>query len=438
MRPWAPLLVIGVLFVTLCALFSNATPYRTPGVLLHQRGPDGGFARVPDVGAPDERQHANYIAHVMAGKGLPVFDPKSPDLFETYQSHQPPLYYVLAAGWCKALGADPQAVPDFAKVRSLNIVIGLATVLGLFFGGLWGIGRRDVGFAAAAVSLMPMNIGLHGAVSNDPLLIALCTWVLAVIAKALVEGWTLRLALIAGVLTGLACLTKTTAVTLLPILALAFVLGRKEGKGVDWKVASAAGCAALVLAVPWWMRNASLYGDPLALNAFKDAFVGSPQASVFIDGLGPLAYWTQWVAWWTARSAIGVFGYMDIFLLDSIGMEKSGAVYVALWIILALPLLFGFERKSGSSAGRGLWVVWGSFFVLVALAFVRFNMQYFQGQARYLYPALGPFAWLFAKGATFLMKGASTWSWAVLSTVLTLLDVVFLNELAVGFARRLV
>lgn len=442
MRAWVPLVAIGTLFVVLCTLVSNATPYRTSGMLLHQKGPDGAPARVPDVGAPDERQHANYIAHVMSGKGIPVLDPTSPNLIESYQSHQPPLYYVLAAGWCKVVGADPQAAGEGSRARFLNTLIGLGTIVGLFFGGRWAFRSDGVGLAAAAMGLLPMNIGLHAAVSNDPLLILLCTWSLALFARLVAGGWTIPTALVAGVLVGLACLTKTTAVVLVPTLLLAGWLSKRREETFDWKPLLLGLGAALVLAVPWWIRNTSLYGDPLALGAFKQAFVGSPQASMFIGELGPMAYWTQWVGWWTARSAIGVFGYMDIFLLDAAGQAKSDAVYLALWVVMLIPIFGAMVKKPvEDSSAKGMretaWV-WGVFSLFIVLAFVRFNMQYFQGQARYLYPALGPFAWLFACGLVRLMGKRGLWAWVVPTVALSLLNFVFLNELSAGFARRLV
>ena len=90
-----PLPVILALFVGFCCAFSAATPYRQPGVMRYQRGPDGGPAQIPDVGAPDEAAHVAYVDHLLKGKGFPVLVAGSPD----YEAHQPPLYYLAEAGW---------------------------------------------------------------------------------------------------------------------------------------------------------------------------------------------------------------------------------------------------------------------------------------------------------------------------------------------------
>ncbi len=64
------------------------TPYRSGGVLLGQRDPATGQPQqVSDVGAPDERQHANYTLKLVRGEGFPVLDPNDPNLIENYQAH---------------------------------------------------------------------------------------------------------------------------------------------------------------------------------------------------------------------------------------------------------------------------------------------------------------------------------------------------------------
>ena len=63
--------------IVLSLLYAARTPYRQAGVLLHQNR-----AAVQDVGAPDERQHANYVQHLIDGRGFPAFNPDDPSLNE--------------------------------------------------------------------------------------------------------------------------------------------------------------------------------------------------------------------------------------------------------------------------------------------------------------------------------------------------------------------
>lgn len=431
--PRWPLVVVLVLYVALAVQYARVTPYRMPGVLMHQRI-EGRPIEIPDVGAPDERQHANYIVHLREGKGLPVLVPGAPDLGETYQSHQPPLYYFLAAGWSRLLAADPTDPNAGFRLRLLNILIGIGTILGVYWACVWGFGvAKDASTgalattAAAMCALMPMMVVLHAAVSNDPLLYLLCTWTLALALYAMRYGWTWRLTLGLSVLVGLGLLTKTTAIALLPVSVLAILLSQKfTGLGR----AAALGLAvlpALVIVAPWWMRNQSLYGDPLAMKAFNDAFVGSPKAEAFIQMFGPKHYWLDMVGWWTLRSFFGAFGYMDIFMPDTLYR-----VLAALTGVLVIGYFM--RRKAAEGEMKAAHWTCGALLAIVALMFVQFNMRYFQGQARYLFPAIGPIAVGLGLGATRFM---GKYAWMVVAAVLLGLNVYVLTQLPGEFRKRM-
>jgi len=108
----------------------------------------------------------------MDGKGFPVLNPSDPDLYESYQAHQPPIYYLMAAGWCKALGIDPTSESGGFGLRLLNTLVGLSTLVGLCLCAKWAFGQWEHAWAAGCFVLVPMNVALHSAASNDPLLIA--------------------------------------------------------------------------------------------------------------------------------------------------------------------------------------------------------------------------------------------------------------------------
>ncbi len=438
MRDWAPVALVALVFAVLCLAFNVSTPYRKPGFLRHQKAD-----MIQDIGAPDERQHANYVARLMRGEGFPVLRPGDPDLYESYQAHQPPLYYVAAALWCRVAGQDPTEPANGLWLRLLSTVFGVATIFGLAAGAQWLTNDRRCGWAAATLGLVPMHVALSSAASNDPLLIALCTWTLALLALGSRRGWSVKTALLIGLLSGLAFLTKTTAVALMPCVAVGLGFAWKGLPGRDrWLATACALALPVLIAAPWWIRNQQLYGDPLAMKAFTAAFTGSPQASVFINGLGAAGYWTSMVAWWTFRSLIGVFGYMDIFLFEGPGMEASNRIYIALGLLLFVPIAWSVaslvaKDPESRPARKGI-VVGALFAALVSLFFLRFNMQYFQGQGRYLYPALAPAAWAFGTGSVLMAKARASWAWVVPLSILVLLDVVSLVQLTTAFTTRVV
>lgn len=443
---WILALLIAAIHVILALFFAVETPYRTPGrLMINARAP------IADVGAPDERQHANYIQHLLDGKGFPVFQPNSPEVGEHYEDHQPPLYYVVAAGFARLVGVTDVADSNGIKLRWLNAAIGGLSIFGVFFFGLWSTGRAEFGLGGAGIAaVLPMNCALSGAISNDPLLFALCTWTLALIALALRRGWDIKLALATGTVVGLAILTKTTAVALLPILIVAFLIPQK--KRPDWKQWAGALVLIAILAGPWLIRNQSLYGDPLAQKVFQSAFTGSAHRTAIIDqiklenalhgetGNPPVQYWRDWVAWWTARSFIGTFGYMDIWLNET-GSPYGGAPNIVYRILLAgcavllLGWLASFFRADGKE-GRGAQILGLIFLLLVVGLFVGFNATYFQGQGRYLYPAIAPICVGMAIGASVLFKLRGSLAVGIFVTLLLLVNVYALAKLPGEFAKR--
>ncbi len=370
-------MILALIHVVLALLYARSTPFLTAGILKNQRTAEGPV-KVIDVGAPDELQHVVYVRRIAAGEGFPVLDPKDPELGRNYQAHQPPLYYVLAAGWSKLFGESALGM------RSLNAVLGGITVLGAFFLAWWTTRKEAVALGAAVfAALLPMQIALSGAVSNDPLLFCLCTWSLALAARYLQEGLCVKRAIMLGAIVGLACLTKTTAIALFPAL-LVGLLATKDRPSlarVGLSLGVACGLGAL-----WWIRNQQLYGDPFAMGVFATAFQGSPKAQMFMDAYGAPIYWLDWVGWWTMRSFIGVFGYMDIFLGEM--LYRIAFAVLALLGVLGVFAL----KKEGDKEARAPHLMNATFFVVVFVLFIMFNKTYFQGQARYLLPAIGPLA----------------------------------------------
>lgn len=415
-RPVWLAIAVALLHLGLSVAYSSITPYRTAGMILSSR------STAPDIGAPDELAHANYIDHLLKKGSFPVLGDPAEEPGANYEAHQPPLYYVLAAGFSKVVGADPVSKESGGRIRWLNGLIGAAGVLGVFWLGVWSTGRPMLGLAAAIfAALLPMNLALSGAISNDPLLIAICTWAMALSVWALRNGWTFKVALGVGALCGLALLTKTSALGLLP--AVLFAVFAKRATRPSWQSIALAFAVMLLLAGPWFARNTKLYGDPLGMQIFQKSFTGNPTADDIIDGIAQThpdesgqpnrsaaraEYWKDWVGWWTARSFIGVFGYMDIFLNES-SLPRSSKdpntayrVGLALLALLAAGWIWSVAKPDSGFDGT-ITLVQGVFVLGVLALFVRFNLQYFQAQARYLFPALGPMAVGFAMGAERLL-----------------------------------
>jgi 4-amino-4-deoxy-L-arabinose transferase-like glycosyltransferase len=452
--------------IALATVFAAITPYRAMGTLSGVQSVDRTATFNVDIGAPDERAHVNYVQRLLDGKGVPVFDAERSTTDKTYRTeayefHQPPLYYGLAAAWCKVVGAGNLYDPAVGlRLRVLNALIGGTTVLGTFFAALWGFKRVDLSLGAALFpALLPMNIALSGAISNDPLLFALMTWAVALMARAVRDGWTMKLAIAVGVLCGLATLTKTNGLALLPVALVAVLV--PQVKRVSWREFATALAIVALLIGPWFARNARVYGDPLATNVFSKAFADTAQKSTIetlVHDKDPsFGYWTDWVGWWTARSFVGVFGYMDIWLNESglgfqgpwlhsarsdqpqPGEQAPNALYrlvLAAFALLTLGWLVSLKEDWARKA-KSVTVVNLTLVVVVLVMFFRFENEYFQAQARYIYPALAPISIGFASGAVTIFKKRPAWILGALCAGLLALDAVSILTISASFPDRI-
>ncbi len=431
------ILVILLLFVGGATAFNDATPYRTAGALFTQRNPETNQpATAPDIGAPDERQHANYVARMARGEGPAVLDPKDPELYENYQAHQPPLYYFMAGQIAKAAGWDPQANEGGRYLRFVNTGIGVLMLLGMFAFARNVSQSDEVALAAMAFGLLPMNLALHGAVSNDPLLYCLIAWAL-VLAAIVARGSGAAYPILFGLVAGAAIWTKTTGLMLIPVGMVAGYIGAP--KKSKFTVALTMGLGPLLVAAPWMIRNVQVYGDPFALRAFTESFGGTAQAMMFIDSIGMGSYLMNWVGWTAAKSFVGTFGYMDISPLEAYGAKAVETFYRVSLAFLTAAGLSGLiavakDRKKPQPAMHAL----GAVAVLVVLAlFLRFNLQYFQGQSRYLYPAFAPLALLMGMGVTLWFKKREQWAWVCVAVVMAGFAFASWSTLGPAFARRI-
>jgi 4-amino-4-deoxy-L-arabinose transferase-like glycosyltransferase len=381
--------VLG-LYVLLCAAFIDVTPFRTGGHLLSRFQSEAQL----DIGAPDERQHVNYVRHISDGKGFPVFDAKSAEFRETYQSHQPPLYYLLAASLETYVHESPSA--EKWVLRFLNVLLGVVTVLLIVRGVTLFTGSEAFGAVAGCfVALMPMFIGLSSAVTNDMLLYCLASAMMAQIAFAWVNGWSTRSAMGLGLLLGLALLTKTTALLLIPAVVVGMCIHPQRRARFGQVIAVL--LLAVLVSLPWLLRNQNLYGDPFAMAAFREASVGNLDTAEAISRVGVWGYWSGVIeAGW--KSFIGVFGYFDIFLPDWAYILIASLIGIG---VIGLVIRWCTMNNPTEARAHWLCIVLA---VFVKAGFVAYNLSYFQAQARYLYPAVFAFGFFVAAGYRTLAK----------------------------------
>jgi 4-amino-4-deoxy-L-arabinose transferase-like glycosyltransferase len=251
--------------------------------------------------ANDELDHATYIEYIVRHGALPRIS-----ALNGHESHQPPLYYLLAAAWQKVLGIPaftPSAVPNpdvaadsnagrrflellhnytpaqhqdavyLHELRLLSVLLGLATVLLSYGCARLVFARAEAALSVGLlVALLPKQLVVDSVVTNDTLVITLCALALFIFLlseKARRESQEPRrrwLMLGLGITLGLAAITKLNSLPLAGLLlCLTAVPALRRWRLLADSVLAVAG--ALAASLWWFVLNKALYGQFLASRA---------------------------------------------------------------------------------------------------------------------------------------------------------------------------
>jgi 4-amino-4-deoxy-L-arabinose transferase-like glycosyltransferase len=360
--------------------------------------------------APDEPAHYNYVRYLAEEHRFPVLKPGDypaayleeikgvgfpPEMSIApirYEFHQPPLYYLLAAPiyglWGGAL----------LPLRLLSVVLG-ALLLPVTY---WTV--REVVPAApwlalgttAFVAFLPMHLAMTAAVNNDSLADLLGALVLLFTVRALKpagEAGDHRLPLLLGISTGLALLTKSSLYILLPLVLLAIAVRHLwlEEDGRLLRAGSLYLLPAVLLALPWWLRNATLYGglDFLGLGRHDAVVVGQLRTAEFLASQGLEALVRDFTLT-SFRSFWGQFGWMGV-LLDQRLYQAMGVLSLLAVAGLLIWSAGAWRRRASYPrwqwAAVGMLILWAG---LTLASYVWYNTSFVQHQGRYLFRALLP------------------------------------------------
>ncbi len=397
---------------------------------------------------PDEPAHMNYALHVARTGTLPVlqmgdydatylekikaakFPPDMSVASIRYESHQPPAYYVLAAGVLRALVPDvlvpnpplPALARAVRTLRLFSLLLSLGTLLAAF-----ALTRRlfphHPSFSLAVVAFIafiPQHVAMMSGVNNDALaepLLALFLWVLV---RHLSDEGGGRSG-VRGVLLGLLLLTKTT-VYLPALLAWAtyhVLSARTYDRALRRVVRDGVleGGIGLLLALPFYARNVAVYGWPdiLGLGRHAQIVVGQMTTGEFIARHGWAAYWDRAITW-TVHSFWGQFGWMGV-LMDA--RVYRALAYFSILLLLAVLALIACGRRDRHERallgrptryvcltpyqhnGLGMLAMAG---VGTIVSYVGYNVSFLQHQGRYLFTGLIPLALFAVPGLWLLLR----------------------------------
>ncbi len=379
-----------------------------------------GYAVVtPPWQSPDEPAHFNYVRHIWETRSLPVLQPGDypADLLEElkrlkwpsdrpvdgirYESHQPPLFYLLASpvyGLAQAVGAGLRGT--VIALRLVSITLG-----GFVLYVAWRVGRLSlpeaptvVLAAVGLVAFLPMHLAITAAVNNDTLA-ELTLLLLLWLCLARVVGYVpqRRFIVLGALLVAAALLTKTTiyvAAVALPAAAEGIAWWRRHRFGLTPTLAVLAGIylGALLLSGWWFGRNAATYGpgDYFGWQRHDSIVVGQLTTRDYLTQVGTVRGLREGIAT-VFQSFWGIFGWM--------GAPYPYEVYWVLYGLAALAVVglilyaighWGWPRPQ-------FWLL-GLIIACAVAGVALYNLKFVQFQGRYLFSALTPIALFLALG----------------------------------------
>jgi len=415
--------------------------------------------------ANDEAAHVAYIEHVVDNNAIPRIGIEA-----GHEAHQPPLYYVLASLWQRLLGIpafspDPRPretagapiVPNRAspqlmlshnytptqrthaiyvhELRAFSVLLGLGTVLITFFVTRVVVRTPEIAAAAAAfVALLPKFNVVSGTVTNDALVIPLCSLALFLALLYLVgdaPSSTRRsaFALGMGAALGAAAITKYNSLPLFLVLPFGVLLARVPVRRRLLDLALSVGAAAAVSG--WWFaRNLDLYGDVLA----RDASHGYLKET--IPGLIAPVPWTDterflyFVPERLLQSIWYTGGWNQLFAPFLVNLGLSFLAAVAVFAALRALVVGG--RRCGIDRRAGALLVLSALAGLVSVLLVAKDAN--QAEGRIAYVGLTAFAAIAVLGLVEAVGGSPRvrrWSLALWPLILAIFNAYVITQFLV-------
>lgn len=382
--------------------------------------------KTPQWQAPDEPAHYNYVAYLAEHHRLPVlrqgdyphdyleqlkssrFDPSLTISPLRYESHQPPLYYLLAALLYSAAGSH-----QLLALRLLSVALGTLSLL-VLFQVLRQVFPRSSALpilGTGLVSVLPMRLAMTAAVNNDGLAELLLLLVLWQALKGVRFGFRRKTWLISGALLGLVLLTKTTVYLQAGFLTLAAPMFAATSGGLRERFRAVvrdglpAVLLALLIALPFFARNVGVYGwlDPLGWARHDSIVSGQLRTADLLAEVGLYAF-AQRFALTTFRSFWAQFGWMGV-LID-VRLYRALALFSVLVLVgsIAAALRLWSRRKSLTQQQLGVLALLGLLLASSVATYLGYNLKFVQHQGRYLFPALASLAALASLGMAELSR----------------------------------
>lgn len=340
--------------------------------------------------APDEEAHFNYIKYIATNKSFPVQAKGAIWLGHEYEYYQPPMYYAVSA-----IVAFPFVEAGFSDgslllvMRLLNILFWLLSLF-LALKILKAVKIRNyllITLVVAFFTMIPTFTSNSASVNNDILTILLGH--LFLLAGIKLPSW--KMVFIAGVILGLAILTKLSAVVFGVYLGSIFLYKLLEGKSTF----NTALLQPLIIAfiafvcwLPWGLRNLELYGD------FTATAFGNPENPKSFTEKLEFTYIYSLETFWSVAGRFNNLYYLN-WAGKAITLTALGGLL--LYMLKFKKRILGVLKYDKREKKYFIWGGVAAFIANYSLVF-KFGIDFGQGQGRLLYPMLLPLSLVFGYG----------------------------------------
>lgn len=316
----------------------------------------------------------------------------------------PRLYYGLAALWLRPWLGFPVETQLYA-LRLLSVALNLIA-LGLVYATAREVSPGRFLFSMSVCAFLiyqPMYTDMMSAVNNDALINTLGCGIFWVLARIYRRGWSLRRSsLLGGLLVG-ALLTKTTAVTLVVVVALSLLVYPWPGR------------AQKIVIMGVWTLGLSLVVGGLALvrlrqndpgavwlNLLGERYFRTNVAEMLATLLNSQTLNRQWsTAMVVFRSFWAAFGWRNV-VLAPVWYWIPGLATVLALLGLIRAWRSEHQRHYPAWQVRYAWLALGAVLVAWATTVLRsaasLGANVYLSHGRYAFVAIAPFAILFSAG----------------------------------------
>lgn len=411
--------------------------------------------------ASDELWHYPLVQHLATQASLPIQRPGQTDAEAPWRQEgsQPPLYYVVAAlatapfdssNWRDLRQINPhsdmgnptrdgnanavvhtsaeqfpwtRAALAIHVARLVSVLFSTLTVLFTYLAARESFPRQTKAAderdplawvrlgSMAFVAGVPMFAFISGSVNNDNAAAMFSTlglwWAIRLVRR---NDLSVRTALIAGIISAAAALSKSSALGLLALFGLAAILASIQkfthlttALRQVLRFALILAAVTLLLSGWWFVRNQLHYGDLLGWNAFLDA-VGKRDTPATLAQIWSEREGFVWAFW-------GVYGGLNVIMPNVIYTALNWLALVALlgliWGVIRPRLLHATPVRTASDLQARLatfterrspallCLVW---LIITFIAFLRWTSLTPASQGRLLFPCIAVIAMGMAYG----------------------------------------